>query len=169
MSKNYDQVNENNGYSGFFFAAFLVNFACSVVFQSIPPLGLAIFLLWILPSLIHAWAIISRQSRNLPLPWEDQFAAVIVASILQIPLWLTAGFLGFLLGALAYDLLLQASIPNVPPQRGGYFLVWSLTTFTIYLALYVAMLVGTSIGSYRDHQSSKCVSIRDAKPIYHPF
>ncbi|PQO41805.1 hypothetical protein C5Y96_00075 [Blastopirellula marina] len=169
MSNLNDQSQENNGYSGFIFAAFLAIFFCFLLFLAIPLLALAIYLLWILPSLIHAWVNITRQSRNLPLPWEDQFAALIVAFILQIPLWLTAGFLGFLLGALAYDLLVQASIPNIPPRLGGYFLFWSVTTLGVYLTLFSAVLLWTTIGSYSNDQDSKTVSIRDAKPIYHPF
>lgn len=169
MSKPQEQDSKTDGYSGFIFAALLAIFACSLLFLAIPLLALVIYLLWILPSLIHAWVNITRQSRYLPLPSEDQFAAVIMAFVLQIPLWLTAGFLGFLLGALAYDILVQAFYSRTDPPLATYLLVWIATTFVVYLALFLALLRWTSHGYFSDNQNSKGVSIRDAKPIYHPF
>ncbi|QDU77224.1 hypothetical protein Pan97_42860 [Bremerella volcania] len=169
MPKLDEQANENHGYSGFLFAAFLAIFFCSIVFLAIPPVGVALFLFWTLPSLIHAWANIARHSRYVPLPWEDQFAAVIVACILQIPLWLTAGFMGFLLGALVCDLLIHALAGASALPVGSYIVVWIAVTIPVYVVLFITTVLWTTFGLYCDDSESNRISIRDAKPIYHPF
>ncbi|MEW4566005.1 hypothetical protein AB1K70_26040 [Bremerella sp. JC770] len=169
MSNSPQQPAEHNGYSGFYFAAFLALLACSMVLRTIPPLGFALLLLWVLPSLIQARANIARQGRYLPLPWEDQFAAVVVGFILQIPLWLTAGFVSFLLTA-----FLLARVPASIAQRWSqeppnYFIAWLIIAISVYLILFVATLAWSLSITYRDAPDSKRISIRDAKPIYHPF
>jgi len=154
-----------HGFVGFAAAASVAIAFCAILSLAIPVAGLGLFFLWTLPSLIHARANIAHLSRFIPLPWEDQFAAVIVAFIVQIPLWLTAGFLGFLLGALAFDLLTR----GWSVEAASYVVVWLLTTIVVYVVLFSAMLLGTSLGTYCNDPRSKRVSIRDAKPIYHPF
>jgi len=172
MSSSGERSNKKTGTHGFLLAASIVIAAGALLTVLIPPVGIALLVLWIAPSLIHAWANISRQSRYLPLPWEDQFAAVIVAFILQIPLWLTAGFVGFLLGALAFDLLARGAPANTggwPLEVGAYFLVWIAVTVPVYIALFFSTLFWATRGLYGGDPKSKRVSIRDAKPIYHPF
>lgn len=156
-------ISHKHGFVGYFAAAFIALGFCSLVSLAVPPIGLSLFFFWTLPSLIHARINIVGQGRYMPLPWEDQFAAVILAFILQIPLWLTAGFFGFVLGALVYDLLARTVVAD------SYFIVWMGTTLIIYLGLFVTLILMVTIGPYRNDPRSKRISIRDAKPIYHPF
>ena len=172
MSQRHEQTATEGSSSGFFFAAMLALLIGSFVFLLIPPVGLALLLFWILPSLVHAWTSIARQSRYFPLPWEDQFAAVIVSFIMQIPLWLTAGFVGFLLGAVVFDLLVggpEVRLDKGPLEVAGYIVVWFVSTIGIYLTLYLATLIWPVYAIYHDDPADKTTSIRDAKPIYHPF
>lgn len=155
--------------AGFASAAFLAVAFCGILSLAVPAAGLALFFFWTLPSLIHARASIAHQSRFLPLPWEDQIAAVIVGFIIQIPLWLTAGFVSFLL-----TLILLAGIPATasggwPLEAAVYLVAWVVVTIGVYLVLFVAMLIWSIHGIYHDNPDSKRISIRDAKPIYHPF
>lgn len=162
MSSRNSLMRHKHGFVGFAAAASVPIALSALLSLAVPCAGLMLFFLWTLPSLIHAQAIIKHQSRFVPLPWEDQFAAVIVAFILQIPLWLTAGFIGFLLGAVVFDVLSHST-------GAVYASVWFTTTIVAYLGLFFVMLVGMRRIAYRDDPNSKSISIRDAKPIYHPF
>ncbi len=155
------------GIAGYFSALYVGLVLCSCVAVIVPPIGLAIFLLWLIPSAVHSGCLIARQGRYLPLPWEDQFAAVLVSAIFQIPLWLTSGFLGFVLGALVFDYF--ATNPISQGNSLSYATVWFFTSLGIYLSLFVVTIFQSFGKIYRHTSEGKRTSIRDAKPIYHPF
>lgn len=169
MSRLSEQANKSRGDIGYYLGSFLAILFGSILTQLVAPIGLAFLLLWALPSLIHARVSIARQSQYLPLPWEDQFAAVVVGFILQIPLWLTSGFVGFLLALILLSGNPSPTTGGWPLEVGAAFLAWMVATFGIYLVLYIATLAWSVHGVYHDDPASKCISIRDAKPIYHPF
>lgn len=169
MSNLRSLTQPKRGFVGFAAAASLAIGFCAILSLAVPIAGLVLFFFWTLPSLIHARASIVRQSLFVPLPWEDQFAAVIVGFILQIPLWLTAGFIGFLLAAVLLAGTPTPTIGGWPLESAVYFVLWIGVTIGIYCLLFFATLIWSIHGIYHDDPASKCVSIRDAKPIYHPF
>ncbi len=158
-----------HGHFGYLLAAGLLLGLGGLLTLLILPVGIGFIALLAVPALIHSAFLIHSQSERHSLPWEDQCAAVVVSFVLQIPLWLSSGFVAFLVIALLENLPLRNTIEAHDNWSiSGFYLLWMVVSLLAYLGLFAVSFRLMRGYVYHDDPNSKTISLRDTMSVHHP-
>ena len=165
-----DGTISRSSFSGYLIAGGILLGVSALLTFLVMPLGLAFLLLLVIPSLIHSAILIAAQAGRIPLPWEDQFAAVVVSFVVQFPLWMISGFIGFLLGTLLFaNVPIDALSDEMPEETVRFWAMLGLSTLVVYVSLFVLTIRLLQGSMYRGDPGSKKLSMRDSMPIHPPM